>query len=163
MEWAVAMGTSLLALITYYATSETREETRIDRKIAFIKSQLEDLYGPIIAEERTIMSGYEMQETKLETIRQKGYLASPSFKGKIDEFLQKRDEFMDAAMRVPQDVTPSYGSEEEAQRRKKIVEALEQKADEARAFLLTCGIELIREAKKDYSELMDELRRLSKS
>lgn len=135
MEWAVAMGTSLLALFTYIATTENRQEKKTDRRIDFIKAQLEALYGPVIAEEGTITRQLFMPDNKLETMIQKAYLATQGFKAKIDEYLQKRDEFMTAAMNDPVGKTPSYPPAEEIEERKKNDLALAQKADEARRLL----------------------------
>jgi len=157
INWSVAMGTTLLALFTFVATLESRRQTRIDRKIRFIESQLDGLHSHIIEQETNFMKGVLPAVEAFELIKKKRYLAGAELRLKISELLTKFDGFWDAYWKYEKvkDLPGGPPEEEEIKR------GLNVKSEESRARLITCGRELVSLAMKDYDALHDELQKLS--
>jgi hypothetical protein len=90
-EYAVALGTSLLALFTFIATIQNREDSTTNRRISHITSQLEELYGPILEMKEDFM------HAPLEKFRIKSYLASKEVRKKLEELSSLYEDWSTAA------------------------------------------------------------------
>lgn len=160
MNYGVVIGTILLGTLALYSTLENKREAKKDRTIRFVTSQLEDLYGPIIAEESAINEGFFFQGQTLEIMKKKRYLARAGFDNVIQDVLSNSEEFRKAAMNDPTGKCDIVVPEDMREEKERIDAEFRRICDQARTKLSKSNHTVVEEAKRDYAALRNELTRM---
>lgn len=160
IDWALAFSTLLLAMATYFAIIENRkamdkniQETRTDRRIRLIRSQIEYLYQPLLLEHDHLTQGKQSADSwsasRWPQILNYIYLGSEELHKAYNSYAIRQIEFNEA--------TKQDDAAKNAEEKKAALDRLEA----ARTAMYANGSHLFEIAEIDYRELNSELRELS--